>query len=223
MSDRPVITMIHTVTTLPPVFTALAAESLPHEIELRHIVDDSLLSVTRAEGGVRAGTARRLLGHVWSAADAGADFVLVTCSSLGEAVELTRPFSTVPVLRIDERMAEEAVRSGPRIGVIATLGTTLAPTANLIRRAAEQAHAPLELVETLCVGAFEAQAAGDPAAHDALVREALGELIPRCDVIVLAQASMSRIVAELDEAPRIPVLASPRSALEALADRLRQS
>ncbi len=223
MPDRPVISMVHTVTALPPVFTALAAELLPREIELRHIVDDSLLSVARAEGGVRAGTARRLLQHVWSAADGGADVVLVTCSSLGQAVEQTRPFSGVPVLRIDEQMAGEAVRRGPRIGVIATLGTTLAPTADLIRRKADQAGSSIELVETLCDGAFDAAVRGDLAAHDAVVRDALGELIPRCDVIVLAQASMNRIVAELGEAPRIPVLTSPRSALEALASRLLQS
>lgn len=221
MPDRPVLAMVHTVTSLPPVFGALAAELLPPGVEVRHIVDDSLLSVTRAEGGVRAGTARRLLRHVWSAADAGADRVLVTCSSLGEAVESTRPFCPVPVLRIDQQMAEEAVRSGPRIGVVATLGTTLAPTARLIRRTAEQSGTAVDLVETLCDGAFDAAVRGDTAAHDALVVDALGGLIPRCDVIVLAQASMSRSVAQLDEEPRIPVLTSPRPALRALAAELR--
>jgi hypothetical protein len=35
----------------------------------------------------------------------------------------------VPVIRVDEAMADQAVKTGPRIGVIATLSTTLEPTA----------------------------------------------------------------------------------------------
>jgi Asp/Glu/hydantoin racemase len=69
---------------------------------------------------------------VLSAVDAGADAVLVTCSSIGPAVEATRPFCPVPLFRIDEEMADRAIATGPRIGVLATLKSTLEPTRDLV-------------------------------------------------------------------------------------------
>jgi len=38
----------------------------------------------------------------------------------------------IPVVRVDEPMAEKAVQTGTRIGVAATLATTLKPTTELI-------------------------------------------------------------------------------------------
>ena len=104
------------------------AQSRP-EAQTFNIVDESLLANTIAAGRLTAATARRLAMYLGSAEEAGADAILVTCSSLGAAVEAARPFVGVPVLRVDELMADRAVRLGRRIGVIATLPTTLGPTA----------------------------------------------------------------------------------------------
>ena len=79
-----------------------------------------------------------------------------------------------------------------RIGVIATLSTTLEPTADLIQRRAALAGKKIELTSKLCEGAFEALMSGDGATHDAKVAAALKELSQQVDVIVLAQASMAR-------------------------------
>jgi hypothetical protein len=67
-------------------------------------------------------------------------------------------------------------------------------------------------------GAFEAVMSGNGAKHDALVGEALRGLSAKVDVIVLAQASMARVVDGLnaDEKP-VPILSSPRLAVEDLA------
>ena len=46
----------------------------------------------------------------------------------------------------------------------------------------------------LCEGAFDALMGGDVARHDAMVADALGTLGREVDVIVLAQASMARVV-----------------------------
>ena len=78
----PTIGFVHTVLSLPPTFAALAEELTP-EAETFHIVDESLLTVTRKSGALTPLTRRRVLGHVLSAADAGADVVVVTCSSIG--------------------------------------------------------------------------------------------------------------------------------------------
>ena len=170
------VAFVHTVLSLAPTFNALAAELLPG-VDVFHIADESLLGVTRRTGSLTPATRRRLLGYVSSAAEAGADVVVVTCSSVGPAVDASRSFVPVRVLRIDEPMADEAVRLGSRIGVIATLRTTLEPTAELVSRRGRAAGGAVDVVSRVCDGAFDALQAGDRDRHDELVREGLRELV----------------------------------------------
>lgn len=210
----PTIGFVHTVLSLPPTFAALTGELAPGA-EVFHIVDESLLGVTRKTGRLTDVTRRRVLGYLVSAAEAGADLVVVTCSSIGPAVDASRGFVPVPVLRIDEPMADEAVRLGSRVGVVATLATTLEPTAELVERRGREAGKPIELVARLCDGAFDALAAGDRDRHDELVRDGLRRLLADVDVIVLAQASMARVADTLPAEERTkPILASPRIGME---------
>jgi Asp/Glu/hydantoin racemase len=169
-------------------------------------------------------TAKRVGQHVASAEEAGADFILVTCSSIGRAVEAAAAKASIPVLRVDQPMADEAVRLGRRIGVVATLPTTLDPTADLIRRRAAVANKNVEITERLCQGAFAALMSGDAAAHDSAVAQALRELSSNCDVVVLAQASMARVADALPPSEKpAPVLASPALAINYLASVLLHS
>ena len=63
---------------------------------------------------------------------------------------------------------------------------------------------------------------GDAATHDAKVAAALKELSQQVDVIVLAQASMARVVETLSpEDRRVPILASPGIAVDYLATILK--
>ena len=119
-------------------------------------------------------------------------------------------------------MADKAVQTGKRIGVIATLPTTLKPTSDLVKRRAAIAGKEIELATVLCEGAFDALMSGDAATHDAMVAEALKELSAKVDVIVLAQASMARVVDTLDAADKkIPILASPAIAIQHMATLLK--
>jgi len=208
---------LHTVAGLTATFKALSDELLPG-IDLFHIVDESLLQNTIRANQLTPQTMRRLLRLVISAEEAGADVVMVTCSSVGPAVEASRPFVSIPVLRVDEPMAELAVQSGVTIGVAATLPTTLKPTADLISSVAARQGKSIRVVSKLCEGAFQAVVSGDPARHDQLVSAGLQELAPQVDVVVLAQASMARVIETLPaETRRVPILSSPRLAVERLA------
>jgi len=213
---------VHTSATLVPVFQELAAKHL-EGIETFHLSDDSLIKDVIRRSELTPRTAKRVEKHVSSAEEAGADFILVTCSSIGRAVESAAAQANVPVLRVDQPMADAAVAAGSRIGVVATLQTTLDPTADLIRRRARAADREVVITERLCDGAFAALMDGDPAAHDAAVAAALRELSATCDVIVLAQASMARVADALpaEEKP-VPVLSSPILAMQHLAAILRQ-
>ncbi|MFN3309217.1 MAG: aspartate/glutamate racemase family protein [Anaerolineales bacterium] len=208
---------LHTVAGLTATFKALSDELLPG-VDLFHIVDESLLQNTIRANQLTPQTMRRLLRLVISAEEAGADLVMVTCSSVGPAVEASRPFVHIPVLRVDEPMAELAIQNGKTIGVAATLQTTLKPTAELIANVAARQGKAVQVISKLCEGAFQAVISGDTARHDQLVSAGLQELVPQVDVVVLAQASMARVVESLpEETRRVPILSSPRLAVERLA------
>lgn len=202
------IAMLHTVPALAAPLAELAEEVRPGA-EIIHFADESLLRDTIAAGDPPPHVLRRVVAYAAFAAESGAGVLLVTCSSLGEVAEHARPFADLPILRIDEPMAHEAVGAGSRIGVLATLPTTLGPTTRAIERAATQRRAPRVIVPYLCEGAFGAP----QERHDAVVRSGLEALAGRVDVIVLAQASMARAVGEAD----VPVLSSPRSGVAQLA------
>ncbi|AEV99887.1 Asp/Glu/hydantoin racemase [Niastella koreensis] len=209
--------LIHTSATLVPMFQELVSKYLP-QVKVFNIVDDSLIKNTIACGELTPTTSRRVVNYVGSAELAGADFILVTCSSIGPAVEAAAALTNVPVLRVDQPMADQAVRTGKRIGVIATLSTTLAPTSDLVKRRAAVAGKEIELQAVLCEGAFDALMSGNGAKHDEMVGKALRELSTKVDVIVLAQASMARVADALaPEDKKVPILASPGIAVQHIA------
>jgi Asp/Glu/hydantoin racemase len=207
------LALLHTAGVNVTTFQVLAAELLP-DMQTFHMLDESLLKNTIRDGAMSPLTARRVAGHIFSAEEAGADAMLVTCSSIGRGAEMARPLVSIPVIRVDEAMADEAVRAGSRVGVIATLPTTLEPTAALVHARAKLAGTEVEVVSHLCEGAFAALTGGDPGTHDARVAAGLRSLMERVDVIVLAQATMARVA---DTIPanerRVPILSSPRSGL----------
>jgi Asp/Glu/hydantoin racemase len=221
MNDVPKrLAFVHTVAGLVPRFRELATELVPG-VDTFDIVDETLLRDATTEGRVSLDTARRLFVHLAAAERHGADAILVTCSSIGGVVDAARPFAAVPLMRVDQAMAEQAVERGSKIGVLATLWSTLRPTAVLIERTAAEAGREVEVRDRLCDGAFEALRSGDTDRHDALVRDGLRELIGWADVIVLAQASMARVVDTLsDEERRTPILSSPRLGMERMRDVL---
>jgi len=211
------LALIHTSATLVPVFAALCNKFIPG-VKIFNIADDSLIKNTIACGTLTPDTARRVVGYARSAEEAGADYIMFTCSSIGRAVETAATLVNVPVLRVDQPMAAMAVEKGSRIGVIATLSTTLDPTTDLVRRNAMQVGKEIELFPRLCEGAFEALMAGDAETHDKLVGDALKEMAESVDLIVLAQASMARVVdANPSLAEKLPILASPPIAMEYLS------
>jgi Asp/Glu/hydantoin racemase len=213
--------LIHTSATLVPVFQQLCSQYLP-QVKVFNIVDDSLIKNVISCGELTPTNARRVVNYVGSAEVAGADFILVTCSSIGAAVEAAAALTSVPVLRVDQPMADKAVQTGKRIGVIATLSTTLGPTSDLVKRRAALAGKTIELETLLCEGAFDALMSGDTATHDAMVAKALRELSAKTDVIVLAQASMARVADNLAaEDKKVPILASPDIAIQHIASLLK--
>jgi Hydantoin racemase len=214
------LALIHTVLFAAELFKKKLAARYA-DLQSFHVVDESLLQeLMRSNGIMTPGLVRRLATQAGLARDAGADVILFTCSSTSPAVDMVRPMIDVPIVKIDDPLADAAVRIGEKIGLICTARTTLGPSENLIREHAGRQGRKVEIVTRLETAAFEAVMAGNKARHDELVRRAAMELSGDCDVIVLAQASMAHLVPELAGSLKVPVLASPDLCVEALAGYL---
>lgn len=207
------LAIIHTTPVTVDVFKTLAADLLPG-VEIVNFVDDSILPQLAQNGGDVSAVESRLLQYARFAQEVGADAVLSACSSVGEVAAKMEAALPIPVVRIDDAMAEQAVQRGSRIGVAATLPTTLRPTLDLLRAKAEQAGREVTLEPCLVNSAYQKLMTGDREGHDATLAEALEDLAGRVDVVVLAQASMARVLPRLPEAMQAKFFTSPRLAVE---------
>src|SRR4051812_20349535 len=192
MKQPPVLGIVHTSFALVDLLNNLAKTHLPG-VKVVNVVDDTLLSYAR-ERGVDDALRRRMKNYFNSAADAGAQVILNACSSVGETVDPARDQVPVPILKIDEAMAAKAVCAGRRIAVLATVASTLGPTGRLLRNQADALKRQIEIDEVLCEGAFDLLLAGKTDEHDRLISEAVMKAAQNHDVLVFAQASMSRLV-----------------------------
>lgn len=198
-----------------------AMTGMAEELEIANIVDDSLLNDALKSGGMTAEVRERLTSYFRIAEGMGADVILNACSSMGEGADYAGERVSVPVVKIDNRMAERAVELGTRIGVLATVATTMEPTVRLIERKALERGKAVEIERRLCPEAFEAVLRGDGARHDELLIGAVRELAGRNEVLVLAQASMARLAPSVADVG-VPVLTSPQLGVSELAETLRR-
>ena len=219
----PKIFFIHTVNGLVETFTRLCQELIP-DAEPCHLSDESIIQAVLAASGLTPSIYRRICDHVVAAEENGADVVQVTCSSVSPCVDVAGHLVSVPVLKIDQAMVDQALAGFEKIGVIATAPTTLKPTTDLVRQQARLCGRSVKLESVLCEGAYDAFFAGDTTRHDQIVRDHLRDLTRKVDVVLLAQASMARVVDTLDKSEKpVPILSSPRPAIEHLVQLLTQT
>lgn len=166
-------------------------EEMHEELSIFNIMDDSLLKETLEAGKVSPGVCSRMLFYAQAARTAGADGILTTCTSVNEATKHIKKFMDIPVMNIEEPVAEMAVANGKRIGILATLPTSPSAIGRVIQEKADEAGKEIELVNAVVDGAFEVLCGGDREKHDQMVCEALYRLAGEVDVIAFAQISMS--------------------------------
>lgn len=214
------MTIVHTSFVSVDDLSVLFRELAP-DLRVRHIVDDSLLPEVLANGGVTPGVRSRMCEYYKAAEAAGADLIFNQCSSVGEVADLASQLVRIPVVKVDERMARVACETGGRIGVVATLETTLGPTCRLIEATARAIEKRVELERCLVQGAFEALTSGDRDRHNRMVLDAIRGLASHVDTVVCAQGSMQAILPDLGPT-RVPVLTSPRLGVAHAVEVLRR-
>ena len=214
--------LIYTSTT-PELIADVEREvkkQLGEDVEMFSLQDPSILADVRAAGYVTAAPAARLIGMYMKAVEEGVDAMLNLCSSVGEVADCAQDaakYLGVPIVRVDEEMCREAVRLGKRVGVMATLPTTLTPTKNTVARVAREMGAHVELVDCLVDGAFGL----DQEQFKKRLTDAAADIIDQVDVVVLAQGSMAYAEEHLRSVYGKPFLGSPRFGAAELKKALR--
>lgn len=207
------VVAVHTAMPMVEPTKELFALHLPGT-RLINIVDDSLIQDVIEAGEVPDAVSRRLKQYYRSAIDAGADVIFNTCSSVGDVALQAKEEIEIPLVKIDDAMAEAAVQTSSRIGVLATLSSTLDPTVRLLQYFAGLKQIELTISKGLAEGAFQAVISGNREKHDQLILEAADRIADSVDLFVLAQGSMARMEDQISHATGKKVLSSPESGVK---------
>lgn len=187
------------------------------DIEYFDIADSSLIAETKKAGYATPEVARRMYAYMMAAVDAGADGILVTCTSVNTVTKKIRDIIPIPVVSIEEPVAKIAVEKGRKIGILSSVATSAVPVKTTIEECAAAEGKKVEAEIEVADGAFEALLAGDRPLHDEKVRAALDKLAKRVDVVVFAQFSMA-LVEHRDYG--IPVLKFGRLSYDAIKEAM---
>jgi len=206
-TQKPLIGLIHSTRLVVDPVHQVVASQCP-DAEIINIVDEGILKVLFELGEINARITDWLGRLVDSAVGTGADMAVLSCSSLSPAVNDVRKKVSIPVLKIDEPMAEQAVRTTDRIGLVATNHTTPKPSTMLIEEVAQRFGKKVTVVPRVRADAFLKLNDGDMDGHDNVVVKAVEELLQETDVVILAQISIARVKDKLDEKTKARVYSS---------------
>lgn len=202
------IALIHTVKSVADTFEAKLRAGVSQDIKVYNMLDEFLAKNPNEIGEFTIENRNRLLNDVKTAEMTGADVIVTTCSTLTPVIEMIRPFIKTPVIAIDDAMAKKSVTFGPKVLVMATAESTIEPTKNKVAAEAALAGVEVELSEMVLMDAFQAMQSQNMEEHDRILRDRSKE-IKGFDCIVLAQASMAHMEAEIEKITGCPTLSSP--------------
>ncbi len=205
------VVCLHTAASNVAVFEEAVLAGGLEGVGLRHVVRADLLAAAEVAGGLTAAivaeTGAALVGLC-----AGADAVLLTCSTLGPAAAVAAVGAAVPILRVDAALADEVARDGGTVVVLCAAGTTVGPTRELFEAAARGTGAVVRVA--VVEGAWAAFRAGDRTLYLNLIAAAAEAALRGGAVrVALAQASMAGACSLVCEPGR--VLGSPVAGLRA--------
>ena len=188
---RKKLTILHTTLATTTTIPAMIRELYPDEFDIVNVLDDSLLNDIKCSGRMSASVIERFIQYACIAKNNGSDALLLACSSLGKAADIARELLDIPLYKIDEPMADQAVESGNNILVLGTVKSTLEPTSDLIRSKRKSQEQSITCI--LIPDVFELYEI-DREQHDQRIAEVIQEHLNTYDVIVLAQASMANAI-----------------------------
>jgi len=84
-----------------------------------HLCDDTIQrdNISAGVGVIPKRNYFKFAQYAHNLEEAGADMILLACSTFNYAAELGRPMIDIPIMQIDRPMMELAVRQGTRVGM----------------------------------------------------------------------------------------------------------
>ncbi len=219
-STKKMVGIIHAALISSKSVQPFIDEILP-DVTVAHMVDDTIQNTNFAcpPGVIPKNNFYKFATYAHFLEEAGADVILLACSTFNQAVELARPMINVPLLQIDRPMMDLAVAQGSRIGLLATVPTTVPASERLLLSAAADAGKTIEVSTRLCTEAFAAIKRNDVDLHNRMLLEEIDRLSDSVDAIVLAQVSMSALEPMLGNT-RVPVYNSGRTGFNRVKEML---
>ena len=211
----PRIALIHALpVSIPPV--AAAFERLWPEADTVNLTDDSLARDLTAAGTLQPEMSERFLTLSRYGVKIGADAILFTCSAFGPCIDACQTdLAPLPVLKPNEALIECCAEFGgahARVGLLATFKQTL----DTMPTEFHEAQPGFHLKPVLAGSALDALFSGDHDEHDRIAAEVASLNFGDCDVIALAQFSLSSAAERVAEATGKPTLTTPDTAVEKL-------
>jgi Asp/Glu/hydantoin racemase len=151
----------------------------------------------------------------------GADGILFTCSAFGPAIDKVAYNLTIPVLKPNEAMFEQALNTGHKIGMLATFGQSIASMSKEFCEIRNSLSATGSLDTKLVEGAMEFLRQGNQTKHNELIAKTAATF-KHCDVLMLAQFSMVSAKSAVFRELNVPVLTAPEAAVKKLRGILMQ-
>jgi aspartate/glutamate racemase len=197
--------IIHAVNLTIRAMQPFLAKYIP-DIEVMHLCDDTIQrdNIRAGVGVIPKNNYFKFAQYAHNLQEAGADMILLACSTFNYAAELARPMIDIPIMQIDRPMMELAVCQGRRVGMLATLATTVPSSERLLRIVAAEKKKDVEVTTVLREEAFRAIQKGDAETHNSILLEEIERLSAQVDSIVMAQLSMSALAPHLNNT-RVPV------------------
>jgi aspartate/glutamate racemase len=191
-------------------------------VEIMHFCDDTIQrdNIAAGVGVIPKANYFKVAQYAHNLEEAGVDLILLACSTFNFAAELARPMVNTPIAQIDRPMMEAAVAAGKRVGMLATLATTVPSSERLLQIAAAEAGREVACKTVLCEQAFREFSAGNIDRHNELLLEEIDRLSGEVDCIVMAQLSMSALAPFLGKT-KVPVFNSGDTGFARVHDMLR--
>ena len=207
------VTMIHAIAeSIPPVRLAFD-EEFP-EAEVINVLDESLL--VDFDDQLTPDLRRRITNIIGYCQDNKADAIGLACSVYAPVGESAKDLVHVPLVSSYGPVMANAVTAGPRIGLIASVASTMQDSKYYLHLAADEAGVEIEPQLCLAEDLITVMRAEGQSGLERRLEEEVLKIASKVDVVLLTQFSFAAALAHLEKVSPIPVLSAPHSSARTL-------
>lgn len=192
------------------------------EVDIQHVLDDSLLRDLRASGRLTAaleGRMERLIEYVTAGDIAALQFA---CSGYSPVVDRAAERLSIPVRKPDEAMYRELAGAGHElIGILATVPAALELAEQQLSDLLTAQGSSAQITARCLTEAMDAAQPGREEELTHKLTEAVRELAASgITVVAFAQYSMSPVADDVNRATGVEIVTGPRAAARDLRSAL---